>query len=140
MRIEKSADSLYHLNSTRISSGKDDQKAGASLAAMQFGFQQQDSVLILDRGIILPPGSRFRNQQIILTIQVPVGKKILVDRAVMKKFFYLNLSDINFAEVDGGDDWELEESKENWRSGVEYLMTENGLKKTGVTIEEKKLG
>ncbi|MBU3744772.1 MAG: PspC domain-containing protein, partial [Sediminibacterium sp.] len=140
LRIEKSADSLYHLNTTRFSSGKDDQKAGASLSAMQFGFQQQDSVLILDRGIILPPGSRFRNQQIILTIQVPVGKKILVDRAVMKKFFYLNLSNINFAEVDGGDDWELEESKENWRSGVEYVMTETGLKKTGVTIDEKNWG
>ncbi|MEI8110300.1 MAG: PspC domain-containing protein [Chitinophagia bacterium] len=137
LRIEKSADSLYHLNSTRISSGKDDQKASANLAAMQFGFQQQDSVLILDRGIILPPGSRFRNQQIILTIQVPVGKKILVDRAVNRKFFFLNLSNINFADVDGGDDWELEESKENWRSGVEYVMTETGLKKTGVTIDEK---
>jgi len=140
LRIEKSTDSLYHLNSTRISSGKDDQKASANLAAMQFGFQQQDSVLMLDRGIILPPGSRFRNQQIILTIQVPVGKKILVDRAVMKKFFYMNLSNINFADVDGGDDWELEESKENWRSGVEYLMTETGLQKTGVTIEEKNWG
>ena len=137
LRIEKSADSLYHLNSTRISSGKDDQKASANLAAMQFGFQQQDSVLILDRGIILPPGSRFRNQQIILTIQVPVGKKVLVDRAVNRKFFFLNLSNINFADVDGGDDWELEESKENWRSGVEYVMTETGLKKTGVTIDEK---
>lgn len=137
LRIEKSADSLYHLTTTRISSGKDDQKAASNLAAMQFGFQQQDSVLMLDRGIILPPGSRFRNQQIILTVQVPVGKKILVDRAVMKKFFYLNLSNINFAEVDGGDDWEMEESKENWRSGVEYLMTETGLKKTGVTLDEK---
>jgi len=140
LRIEKSADSLYHLNSTRISSGKDDQKASANLAAMQFGFQQQDSVLILDRGIILPPGSRFRNQQIILTIQVPVGKKVLVDRAVNRKFFFLNLSNINFADVDGGDDWELEESKENWRSGVEYVMTETGLKKTGVTIDEKNWG
>jgi phage shock protein PspC (stress-responsive transcriptional regulator) len=137
LRIEKSADSLYHLTTTRISSGKDDQTAASNLAAMQFGFQQQDSVLMLDRGIILPPGSRFRNQQIILTVQVPVGKKIIVDRAVMKKFFYLNLSNISFAEVDGGDDWELEESKENWRSGVEYLMTESGLKKTGVPLDEK---
>lgn len=138
LRIEKSADSLYHLNSTRICSGKDDTKAGANLAAMQFGFQQRDSVLVLDRGIILPPGSKFRNQQIILTLQVPVGKKVMIDRAVKNKFFYLNMSSINFAEVDGGDDWDLEESEETWRSGVEYVMTENGLKKTGVTVEEKK--
>ncbi|MFM9020253.1 MAG: PspC domain-containing protein [Sediminibacterium sp.] len=138
LRIEKSADSNYHLNSTRICSGKDDTRAGANLAAMQFGFQQQDSILVLDRGIILPPGSKFRNQQIILTLQVPVGKKVMIDRAVKNKFFYLNMSNINFAEVDGGDDWELEESDETWRSGVEYVMTESGLKKTGVTIEEKK--
>jgi hypothetical protein len=32
----------------------------------------------------------------------------------------------------------MEESEETWRSGVEYVMTENGLKKTGVTVEEKK--
>ena len=138
LRIEKSADSLYHLNSTRICSGKDDTKAGANLAAMQFGFQQRDSVLVLDRGIILPPGSKFRNQQIILTLQVPVGKKVMIDRAVKNKFFYLNMANINFAEVDGGDDWDMEESEETWRSGVEYVMTENGLKKTGVTVEEKK--
>lgn len=138
LRIEKSADSNYHLNSTRICSGKDDTKAGANLAAMQFGFQQLDSVLVLDRGIILPPGSKFRNQQIILTLQVPLGKKVMIDRAVKNKFFYLNMSNINFAEVDGGDDWELEESDETWRSGVEYVMTESGLKKTGVTVEEKK--
>lgn len=138
LRIEKSADSNYHLNSTRICSGKDDTRAGANLAAMQFGFQQQDSILVLDRGIILPPGSKFRNQQIILTLRVPVGKKVMIDRAVKNKFFYLNMSNINFAEVDGGDDWELEESDEIWRSGVEYVMTESGLKKTGVTIEEKK--
>ncbi|MFM7357170.1 MAG: PspC domain-containing protein [Sediminibacterium sp.] len=137
LRIEKSPDSLYHLNSTRISSGKDDQKAGANLSAMQFGFQQQDSVLILDRGIILPPGSKFRNQQMILTLQVPLGQKVMIDRAVKNKFFYLNLSNINFAEVDEVDDWELEESNESWRSGVEYVMTESGLKKTGVTVEEK---
>jgi hypothetical protein len=48
------------------------------------------------------------------------------------------MSNINFAEVDGGDDWDLEESEETWRSGVEYVMTESGLKKTGVTVEEKK--
>ncbi len=138
LRIEKSSDSLYHLNTTRISSGKNDTIAGSNLAAMQFGFQQLDSVLVLDRGIILPPGSRFRNQQIILTMQVPVGKKVMIDRAVKNKFFYLNMSNINFAEVDGGDDWDLEESEETWRSGVEYVMTESGLKKTGVTVEEKK--
>ena len=136
-RIEKSPDSLYHLNSTRISSGKDDQKAGANLSAMQFGYQQQDSVLLLDRGIILPPGSKFRNQQMILTLQVPLGQKVMIHRAIKHKFFYLNMSDINFGEVDGGGEWELEETGETWRSGVEYIMTESGLKKTGVTVEDE---
>lgn len=132
LRIEKSYDSLYHLNSTRISSGRDDQKANAALADMQFGFQQQDSVVLLDRGIILPPGSKFRNQQIILTLQIPVGKKVIIDRSVKRKYFYFSLSN-----QDGLPEWEEEERNYNWSSGIEYIMTNDGLKRTGNSIGEK---
>jgi phage shock protein PspC (stress-responsive transcriptional regulator) len=132
LRIEKSSDSLYHLNSTRISYGKNDDKASSSLSAMQFGLEQKDSVLLLDRGIILPPGAKFRNQQMILTLQVPVGNKVVVDRSVKRKYFFFN-----FSELNNGDEWEEEDKDENWRSGVEYIMTEKGLIKTGNVIEEK---
>jgi hypothetical protein len=132
LRIEKSSDSLYHLNSTRISYGKNDDKDSSSLSSMQFGLEQKDSVLLLDRGIILPPGAKFRNQQMILTLQVPVGNKVVVDRSVKRKYFFFHISELN-----KGDEWEEEDKDENWRSGVEYIMTEKGLIKTGNVIEEK---
>jgi hypothetical protein len=68
----------------------------------------------------------------ILTLQVPVGNKVVVDRSVKRKYFFFN-----FSELNNGDEWEEEDKDENWRSGVEYIMTEKGLIKTGNVIEEK---
>jgi hypothetical protein len=39
--------------------------------------------------------------------------------------------------VTADDEWEEEVGNDNWRSGVEYVMTDNGLVKTGNIIEEK---
>jgi phage shock protein PspC (stress-responsive transcriptional regulator) len=132
LMIEKSSDSLYHLNSTRVSYGKNDEKASSALSSMQFGIEQNDSVLLLDRGIILPPSAKFRNQKMILTLLVPVGKKVVVDRAIKKKYFFFHINELRY-----DDEWEEEVGEDNWRSGVEYIMTENGLVKTGNIVEEK---
>ena len=130
--IEKSTDSSYHLNSTKISYGRNDDKAASTLNSMEFGFEQNDSVLLLDRGIILPSGSKFRNQQMVIKLKVPVGKKVVVDRSVKKKYFFFHINELRY-----DDDWEEEVGNDNWRSGVEYVMTDNGLVKTGNIIEEK---
>jgi hypothetical protein len=130
--IEKSTDSSYHLNSTKISYGRNDDKAASTLNSMEFGFEQNDSVLLLDRGIILPSGSKFRNQQMVIKLKVPVGKKVVVDRSIKRKYFFFHINELRY-----DDEWEEEVGDDNWRSGVEYVMTENGLVKTGNIVEEK---
>ncbi|MEI6582091.1 MAG: PspC domain-containing protein [Chitinophagia bacterium] len=128
VHVEKSNDSLYHVTGTRLSNGKDGEEARKNLVNIQYGFTQQDSVLKLNRGIHLAPNAKFRNQQLVLTIQVPVGKKIQIDRSVRNRFFFLNIAD-----NEDGDDWSDFETKNNWRTGVEYEMTQEGLKRTGNT-------
>ena len=128
VHVEKSNDSLYHVTGTRLSNGKDGEEARKNLVNIQYGFTQKDSVLQLNRGIHLPPNAKFRNQQLVLTIQVPVGKKIQIDRSVRNRFFFINI-----AENEDGDDWSDFDSKNNWRTGVEYEMTQEGLKRTGNT-------
>lgn len=132
VHVEKSNDSLYHVTGTRLSNGKDGEEARKNLVNIQYGFTQQDSVLQLNRGIHLPPNAKFRNQQLVLTIQVPVGKKIQIDRSVRNRFFFINI-----AENEDGDDWSDFDSKNNWRTGVEYEMTQEGLKRTGNTSNLK---
>ena len=132
VHVEKSNDSLYHVTGTRLSNGKDGEEARKNLVNIQYGFTQKDSVLQLNRGIHLPPNAKFRNQQLVLTIQVPVGKKIQIDRSVRNRFFFINI-----AENEDGDDWSDFDSKNNWRTGVEYEMTQEGLKRTGNTSNLK---
>ena len=132
VHVEKSNDSLYHVTGTRLSNGKDGEEARKNLVNIQYGFTQKDSVLQLNRGIHLPPNAKFRNQQLVLTIQVPVGKKIQIDRSVRSRFFFLNIPD-----NEDGDDWTDDNSQNNWRSGVEYEMTQEGLKRTGNTSNLK---
>ncbi len=128
VHIEKSADSLFHMSGTRLSNGKDGAEARTNLVNIQYGFTQQDSVIQLNRGLHLPPNAKFRNQQMVVTIQVPVGKKIQIDRSVRSRFFFINI-----AENEDGDDWSDFDSQSNWRTGVEYEMTQEGLKRTGNT-------
>ena len=132
VHVEKSNDSLYHVTGTRLSNGKDGEEARKNLVNIQYGFTQKDSVLQLNRGIHLPPNAKFRNQQVVLTIQVPVGKKIQIDRSVRSRFFFLNIPD-----NEDGDDWTDDNSQNNWRTGVEYEMTQEGLKRTGNTSNLK---
>ena len=132
VHVEKSNDSLYHVTGTRLSNGKDGEEARKNLVNIQYGFTQQDSVLKLNRGIHLPPNAKFRNQQLVLTIQVPVGKKIQIDRSVRNRFFFINI-----AENEDGDDWSDFDSKNNWRTGIEYEMTQEGLKRTSNTDNPK---
>ncbi|MFW1401525.1 hypothetical protein ACEV76_24555, partial [Vibrio parahaemolyticus] len=73
LRISKSQDSLYHVYYTKMSNGRDGNVALANINEIHYGLTQMDSVLILNRGFNLKKGTKFRNQSVIVTVQVPVG-------------------------------------------------------------------
>lgn len=128
LRITKSTDSVFHISAYKYSNGSDEGIALSNVKQINYGINQQDSLLWLDRGFSLQRGTRFRNQSVTVTIQVPVGKRIVITRSVNH-----SLNDFHFNS--GRNDWDFEDEDwsnhyDNWRSDVEYIMTPGGLEKT----------
>lgn len=127
LHIVKSTDSLYHISAYKYSNGVDEKAAVKNVDDIQYGINQQDSLIYLDRGFSLKKGTKFRNQSITVTIQVPVGKKIVITNSVNRKFNYA------FDFGHNNNDWDYEEDwnsrYEDWTSDVEYIMTPGGLEK-----------
>jgi hypothetical protein len=122
--VSKSDDSSYHLVTRKYSNGKTPKQAEEFVNAINFGIDQQDSLLYLNNGFTIPKGSKFRNQHILVNIQVPVGKLILIDRSVSKKFDRFHLS------FGGNNNWDWDEDRDwdyHWNDDVEYIMTPRGL-------------
>jgi hypothetical protein len=127
LHIMKSTDSIYHVSAYKYSNGYDEAKAVNNVNGIRYGITQQDSSIYLDKGIALLRGTKFRNQSVTVTIQVPVGKKIVITRSVSKQ---LNNS---FRFNTGHNDWDFDEEwsnkYEDWDSDVEYIMTVAGLER-----------
>jgi phage shock protein PspC (stress-responsive transcriptional regulator) len=123
VRISKSPDSLYHSYAIKTSNAGDDAAALKNARDITYQVNQQDSLLYLSRGFAVQRGTRFRNQGVVVTIQVPVGKRIQVDRSVTRK--------LNWFRMDGRhSDWDEDyEDYQSWRDNVEYIMTVGGLER-----------
>jgi len=134
LQVLKSTDSLYHIAAYKYSNGADENAALQNVNAIRYGISQQDSMISLDRGFALQRGTRFRNQSVTVTIQVPVGKRIVITNSVNHQlnysFHFGNRSDWNFDE-----DWN--NRYENWSSDVEYVMTAGGLERVNKKHEDE---
>ncbi|MEN9686439.1 MAG: hypothetical protein RLZZ28_2225 [Bacteroidota bacterium] len=135
LRITKSNDSIFHVSSYKYSHGTNEGIALQNLREMSYGINQQDSTIYLDRGFALKKGTKFRNQSVTVTIQVPIGKKIVITRSVNR-----SLNSFNFRS--NRDEWDFDDEVwsnhyENWSSDVEYIMTPGGLERTNKVKEDE---
>jgi hypothetical protein len=87
---------------------------------------QVDSVLYLPKGFAISKESKFRNQQVLVVLEVPVGKAIRIDRSI-DWYQWFNI-DVNRRglNINVDDDFYNDYS---WRNNVWYVMTENGLER-----------
>jgi phage shock protein PspC (stress-responsive transcriptional regulator) len=123
VRIVKSPDSLYHSYAIKSSNAGDDAGALKNAKEISYSINQQDSLLYLSRGFAVRRGTRFRNQGVIVTIQVPVGKRIQIDRSVSRRLNWFNMDNRR-------NDWDEEwEDYQSWSDNVEYIMTVGGLER-----------
>jgi phage shock protein PspC (stress-responsive transcriptional regulator) len=125
LRIVKSTDSIYHINAYKYSNGTDEGAALRNVKEINYGINQQDSLIFLDRGFSLQKGTKFRNQSVTVTMQVPVGKRIVIKGAVSRRLNSFHIST-------GRNDWDFDEDWNNdygWSSDVEYIMTPGGLER-----------
>ena len=84
IRIEQSQDSNYHVQIKKYSHGRTIAEAEARAQKIGFNASYRDSVLDLGSGIAIDRDSKFRNQRVIVVIEVPTGKKIRFDETIDK--------------------------------------------------------
>ncbi len=136
IHLIKSKDSLYHIEATKYSNGSDESTALKNIKEMNYGINQQDSTVYLDRGFSVQRGTKFRNQGVVITIQVPVGKRILIDKKVQRRLNHFSLNN-------GRNDWDSDEDWNDyygWDSDVEYIMTTGGLERIKDNRKVDKVG
>jgi len=123
----------------KLSNGKTIQNANELASKINFDITQQDSLLYLDKGIGINKIDKFRNQHVIMTIAVPIGKRIKVaNKGWSQTNVNINGRGMRMGTIDrisSDDNW-YDEWNEPWDNesyqferGVEYKMTSTGLEK-----------
>ncbi|HET7003709.1 MAG TPA: PspC domain-containing protein, partial [Puia sp.] len=78
--VIKSKDSSWHLERVKSSLGNNSAEARNLASQINFPIEQRDIIIAISRGFIITPNQLFRNQKVLLVIEMPVGKKILMKR------------------------------------------------------------
>ena len=139
IRIVQSKTDSFEVKYVTMSNGKSISEANLLAEKIDFSVMQKDSTLFLDRGIAITNKDKFRNQHVIMTIAVPVGKRFkITNKGWSQTNIRINSRGVQSETMNhfGGDDMWVDEWNENWDSesfsydrGVEYRMTADGLEK-----------
>jgi phage shock protein PspC (stress-responsive transcriptional regulator) len=125
LKIVKSEDSLFHLYALKFSSGNTPSVAEQLANRIQFPITQVDSTLYLPKGFAITRNDKFRNQQVLVVVEVPINKKIEVDRSLDQyKWFDISMNHRRGWNIEWNDRWD---NAYYWNNNVEYLMTPGGL-------------
>jgi hypothetical protein len=146
IRIVQSKTDSFEVKYVTMSNGKSIAEANSLAGKINFSLVQQDSTLFLDRGIAITKTEKFRNQHVIMTIAVPVGKRFkITNKGWSQTNIRVNSRGVRSETMNhfGGDDLWVDEWNENWDSesfsydrGVEYKMTAEGLEKIKSELDE----
>ena len=139
IRIVQSKTDSFQVKVVKLSNGKTIQNANELASKINFDLTQQDSLVYLDRGIAINKKDKFRNQHVIMTIAVPVGKRIkITNKGWSQTNVRINgrgMHTETFDRISSDNDW-YDEWNEPWDNesfsyerGVEYKMTSTGLEK-----------
>ncbi len=139
IRIVQSKTDSFEVKYVTMSNGKSVREANLLAEKINFSVLQQDSTVFLDRGIAITNKDKFRNQHVIMTIAVPLGKRFkITNKGWSQTNIRINSRGIQSETMNhfGGDDLWVDEWNENWDNesfsydrGVEYRMTADGLEK-----------
>jgi len=142
IRITQSKTDSFEVKIIKLSNGSTKEEANKLANNINFNIIQKDSILFLDRGIGINKQDKFRNQHVIMTIAVPIGKRIKITKKGWQQF-NMNVNGHGFRteRIDdigfGNDPWDGEwknsydDESFSYERGVEYLMTASGLEKIG---------
>ncbi len=122
VEIAKSPSDSFQVTIKKTSRGNNRAEANNIANLIKFDVSQKDSILLLDKGIAINKTDKFRNQVVIITVYVPVGKQIRVNRVGWPVHFggqrWDNSWDNDYYDTDEDTRWEKE---------VDYIMKADGL-------------
>jgi hypothetical protein len=128
IRIVKSKDSLYHTSLVKLSRENTPLQAEQTASQINFPIKQNDSILYLPKGFGISKESKFWNQQVLVVIEVPVGKAIRIDHSIdWYAWFNINSSRRGL-NIDIDDDY-FNYNDYSWRNDIWYVMTDKGLER-----------
>ena len=125
VEIEKSNNDSFYVTIQKMASGPSRAKATTTAEAISYRFTQKDSTLFLDKAIAITQLKKFRNQHIIVTVFVPVGKQIKIKNQNPTKW-RLRFSDhgMEFSNEREGN------NNHRWQNDIDYIMQPSGLYST----------
>ena len=127
IHIVKATNDSFRVTMIKTACGNTRRNADTLASLINFNAEQKDSLLVIDQGISINKVNKFRNQHVIITVYVPVGKQIKINDRVNTS------SRINFSGP-FNNNWErdfesiqFENLEDGWDEGEWYTMTESGL-------------
>ncbi|MBE2289388.1 MAG: PspC domain-containing protein [Chitinophagaceae bacterium] len=133
LNIERSEDTLFHVYETRSSRGSSSREASVKANKISFVVTQLDSVLTLPRGFVVNSRDKFCNQQVLITVEVPVGKTLKVSEDINEYSWYT--INVNGNGVYRSRHWSDNDDLD-FDNNTEYIMTTTGLKDIADTASE----
>jgi phage shock protein C len=136
-RITKSPNDSFQISMIKLSEGKSRKEAAELASEINYQIMQEDSLIRMPFGIPFSKDNIFRNQHVIVTVAVPVGKKIKINQSIWNA----PNGKINFSfnNDDWNDYWGDEEH--GWTTNVQYIMKPDGLyEMNGEPVDKSKNG
>lgn len=126
LNIVKSKDANFHVSYVRFSRGTNPEVAKNLAERISFNIEQQDSLLTLPKGFAISRNEKFRNQQVLVILEVPVGKRLQIDRQV-EDYEWFSIDYRGHRRYNYDSDWD---NSYGWQSDREMIMTpDNGLQR-----------
>ena len=129
--VAKSPDSQYHVSYKRLSHGRDGREAIDRLEKISFNISQRDSLLVLPESFAIGQRDRWRNQRVVVRIEVPVGQFIRLDES-LRRYDYFSIERNRNRRwnwritTDGDDESWMEHSQWHWDPDVNLQMGADG--------------
>ncbi len=122
VHLIKSPNDSFRVTMIRLANGNTRRYADTMASTINYNVQQVDSLLVMDKGIQVNKTNKFRNQRVIITVYVPVGKQVRIND---------NVGWGNHVEINSPWDrnWDLETDnvEQGWDRNTDYIMKEDGL-------------
>ena len=122
VHILKSPTDSFRVTMLKVANGRNKRYADTLASMIGFNIAQKDSVLYFDKGISINKNDKFRNQNIIVTVYVPVGKRIRIDRSIERN-----------GNVSFNGPWshnisiDYDDEENGWETDINYIMKADGL-------------